>query len=176
MKNTTFLIETLKRTLNELAGMTLTNAEQAELTTMVTQDHFVKLFCVPEEEIIQLNERAFSELTEYKYNSLYAGLDLVGNHDWAVADDGGVVVRSSAFGGSNYYEPPRRILIFKLIDEGRDTLCEETRLLVARIEDTETKKVFSVNFEVFDADTGQQVFALIKRYLPERYKASIKKL
>jgi len=176
MKNTTFLIETLKRTLEELDRLPLTTEEKIEITTMVEKEHFVRLFGISEEKTTQLSERALSELTDYQYNSVYAGMELVGNFDWVITNEGAIAVKSQFFGGSNHWSPPRRHFVFKLIDEGRDVLNEETKLLVIRIEDTRTKEVFSVNFEVADSVTGNNVFRMVACYLPDHYKASVKKL
>jgi len=176
MKNTTFLIETLKRTLEELDRSVLSTEEKVQLTTMVEKEHFIKLFGISEEVTTQLTERALSELTDYQFNSVYAGVELVGNFDWVISKDGSVVVRRPPHSGSNHWVPPVNHFVFRLIDEGRNMLSEETNLLIIRIEDTRTKEVFSVNFEVIDTLTGYNVFRMIERYLPGHYKASTKKL
>lgn len=176
MKNTTFLIETLKRTLEELDQATLSTEEKIELTTMVEKEHFAKLFGVRAEETTQLSERDFSKLTGYQYNSISAGLDLVGNFDWVITADGAIVTREMSHHGSNHWLPPRRQFIFRLIDEGREIFNEDTRLLVIRIENTITKEVFSINFEVADIQIGHAVVRMVERYLFDYYRVSVKKL
>lgn len=178
MKNTAFLIETLKRTLNELYPLNLSDVERAELATLASQDNFTNLFDVVKEETIQLNERQLSELTGYQFNTVHAMYQWdITRGQWRITKDGAVKMTPWVHQIMTPLPTPyHEILLFKLIDEGENTISPATRIFVICIEDKQEDKAYVVKFEVDQTETGMTLFELIKSLLPSHLVASVQKM
>lgn len=168
MKQSTFLIESLKRTLDELASVSLTTEEQTQLSELSATTDFIKLFNVPEEQAKQLTERELSAITEYRWNTVYAGFDLCNGHNWGVNKDGAVTVRER--------QSFINTIVFRLMEAGDKLTAQGTHEAIFRIVDKETREVSTVHFEVPYKHTASTLFGMIKSYLPARYNITVKKM
>lgn len=173
MNNTTFLIESLKRTLSDLSRTTLSVEEQSQLSEITTTIDFIRLFNIPEEQTKQLTERELSSMTEYCWNTVYAGLQLCGNENLFMDKNGAVMIRIN--NGSHHLTYSSH-LVFRLLEVGDELTPYETHDAIFRVVDKVTREISTVHFEVTHKQTAESLFRMIKDYLPERYAVTVKKL
>ena len=178
MKKNAFLIETLRHTISDLLSAELSKQERELLALMATTDEFTGLFDIGEKqpELPQLSERAFSELTGGRFNTLDVAYDLLVQHQGYCTREGYAVVKYTPAGGE-WFMPQVTRLIFRLIDEGAELVAtHDTSLAVYKVTNTETNEEYRLNFEVIDHTTAIDLMNAIRKYLPEHVTIVIKKL
>lgn len=177
MNKTKFLIETLRHTIADLLAANLNESERELLALMATTDEFNNLFGIRnnEPELPQLSERAFSELTGNRFNTLFAATDLVQRHGGYCTREGYCIVKYRI--GNDWFLPETSKLVFRLIDEGSELVSiKDTLLAVYMLTNTETKEAYRLNFEVCDQATAIELMHVIRGYLPAHLAIAVKKL
>lgn len=175
MNNSTFLIESLQRTLNDLYKTNLSKQEQQTLIAIGNGESFRTLFDIPEEVYTQIGERELSELTGYQFNTVSVGMKMLDAAPGGISRLGHVCFDETT-APSNHFAPRQPRLVFRLVEQDeKETMWCNSTVITLRLRDTTDGVIYHVNFEVVQTAVIHELMDVISGMLPGHLTITIKK-